>query len=142
MADYDLERFRQAQAEAYSGYATALEEVKRGKKTSHWIWYIFPQMKGLGHTSTSDYYGIVDLNEAKAYLADETLAARLREISQALLEHSDMHIHDIFGRDAKKVRSCMTLFDMVSPNDIFATVLETSFHGSKDKLTINKIQNA
>ncbi len=114
MEGYNLERFKQAQASGYSGYSAALEEIKEGKKTSHRIWYIFPQLKGLGRSSTSEYYGIENLEEAGAYLNDETLGTRLREITQVLLKHSELSIYDIFGADAKKVKSCMTLFDMVA----------------------------
>ncbi len=138
MADYNLERFKQAQASSYGGYDAALEEIKGGKKTSHWIWYIFPQLKGLGRSSTSEYYGIGSLEEAKAYLEDETLGPRLREISQALIEHANkLSAYDIFGRlDAKKVKSCMTLFDIVAPNDVFALVLDAFFEGERDKRTV------
>lgn len=74
MAEYNLERFIKAQDAAYSGYATALAEMKGGRKRSHWIWYVFPQIKGLGHSYNSEYYGISCLAEAKAYLADSILA--------------------------------------------------------------------
>ncbi len=140
MGGNNLERFKQAQEYAY---ATALAEIRGGKKTSHWIWYIFPQLKGLGRSYNSEYYGIENLEEAKAYLEDETLGTRLREISQALMEHTNKHsAYDIFGGlDAKKVKSCMTLFDMVSPNDVFASVLDAFFDGKRDGRTIGKIKD-
>ncbi len=142
MLKYNLERFKQAQASSYGGYATALEEIRNGRKTSHWIWYIFPQLKGLGRSSTSEHYGIENLEEAKAYLDDETLGTRLREISQALMEHANkLSAYDIFGDlDAKKVKSCMTLFDMVAPNDVFASVLDAFFDGKRDGRTEGKIE--
>ncbi len=143
MEDYNLERFKQAQASEYCGYATALKEIRNGRKESHWIWYIFPQLKGLGCSYNSNYYGIECLDEAKAYLNDETLGKRLREISQALLEHANqLSAYDIFGGlDAMKVKSCMTLFDLVAPNDVFASVLDTFFNGKRDGKTIGKIKN-
>ncbi len=143
MGGYNLERFKEAQASSYSGYAAALEEIRGGgRKTSHWIWYIFPQLKGLGRSYNSEYYGIENLEEAKAYLDDETLGKRLREISQALMEHANkLSAYDIFGGlDAKKVKSCMTLFDMVAPNDVFASVLDVFFNGKRDGRTIGGIK--
>ncbi len=142
MLKYNLERFKQAQASSYGSYATALEEIRNGRKTSHWIWYIFPQLKGLGRSSTSEHYGIENLEEAKAYLEDETLGMRLREISQALMEHANkLSAYDIFGGlDAKKVKSCMTLFDMVAPNDVFASVLDAFFDGKRDGRTEGEIE--
>ena len=94
MADYNLERFKKAQA---GEYALALEEIREGYKRSHWIWYIFPQLKGLGFSGMSDYYGIADLNEAKAYIADPILRAHLLEISNALLKHKGNSASEIFG---------------------------------------------
>ncbi len=140
MIEYNLERFKEAQA---SSYDVALAEIKGGRKTSHWIWYIFPQLKGLGRSYNSEIYGIESLEEAKAYLEDEMLGKRLREISQALMEHANkLSAYDIFGGlDAKKVKSCMTLFDMVAPNDVFASVLDAFFEGKTDKRTVGKIEN-
>ena len=92
--DHSLERFVDAQERMYD---IALAEVKNGKKLSHWIWYIFPQIKGLGESYNSRYYGIDDINEAKAYLRHPILGARLREITFALLQHKDKRAVEIFG---------------------------------------------
>ena len=117
----NISRFREA---SDWNYEFALKEIQNGQKRSHWIWFIFPQMRGLGFSHNSNYYGIVDLDEAKAYLEDSILGARLREITQALLAHNDKTAVEIFGSiDAMKVKSSMTLFDLVAPNDIFAQVL-------------------
>ena len=111
-----LERFVKAQKRDYQ---LALEEVRAGKKQSHWIWYIFPQMYGLGHSCYANLYGIRDKKEAEEYLKHKILGKRLREITMALLEHDACSAEDIFGNlDAMKVRSSMTLFDIVSPEDI------------------------
>ncbi len=108
---YDLQRFIDAQER---DYATALAEIKAGRKQSHWIWYIFPQLKGLGRSYHSNLYGIESRAEAEAYLAHPVLGARLREITDALLSHEDKSAVQIFGwLDAMKVRSSMTLFDAV-----------------------------
>ena len=134
---YNLARFHEAQAGTYE---TALAEIKDGCKRSHWMWYIFPQVEGLGRSSTSKYYGISCLDEARAYLDDEILGARLREICGELLKHSGKNIHGIFGGiDSAKLKSSMTLFDMVSPDDVFAKVLETFFQGKRDDLTIEHV---
>lgn len=137
MTTFDLERFIKAQDSTYSGYATALAEVKAGRKRSHWIWYVFPQIKGLGHSRNSEYYGISCLAEAKAYLADSTLGARLHEITQALLSIDGKTATDIFGgTDAMKVKSSMTLFDTAAPGGVFSTVLEKYYDGKRDALTL------
>lgn len=131
---YDLSRFHQAQERSY---AVALQEVKEGYKASHWMWYIFPQIKGLGRSDMALYYAITSLDEAKAYLTDEILGTRLREISEELLKHSDVSIQGILGGiDSMKLRSSMTLFDLVSPDDVFARVLDVFFEGKRDDLTI------
>ncbi len=133
----NLERFLQAQNAEYGNYESALREVKKGRKVSHWIWYIFPQLRTLGHSRRALYYGIADRKEAEAYLNHPILSARLREITTALLEHTGKHPESIFGSiDTIKVKSCMTLFDCVSPNDIFAEVLDTFYEGKRDKKSI------
>lgn len=88
--EYDLNRFKQAQEKSFSGYATALEEIKDGYKASHWIWYIFPQLKGLGHSYNANYYGLDGLEEAKAYYADAELRQRLDEITKVLLDRKSV----------------------------------------------------
>ena len=133
-ANYDLERFIEAQKYDYDG---ALREIKNGLKQGHWIWYIFPQIKGLGHSYNSEFYGISSKEEAKAYLEHPVLGSRLREITQALLDYNNKTADDIQGfPDVLKVRSCMTLFDLVSPNDIFNDVLYKYYEGQRCDKTI------
>lgn len=136
--EYNLQRFLTAQD---FNYSTALEEIRNGEKRSHWIWFIFPQLAVLGQSGNAKYYGISGLDEAKAYLAHPVLAERLRVITNALLQHKGRDAVDIFGGlDAMKVRSCMTLFDATSPNDIFSEVLDTFYDGNTDKQTLQYIQ--
>lgn len=131
---YDLERFIEAQE---MNYAQALREIKEGEKRGHWIWYIFPQIKGLGHSYNSEFYGISSKEEAKAYLEHPVLGKRLREITQALLDCNNRSADDILGfPDVLKVRSCMTLFDLVLPNDIFNDVLYKYYEGQRCDKTI------
>ena len=140
MANYDLQRFITAQEQSYDGYQQALSEIQQGRKTSHWIWYIFPQIKGLGHSNMSNYYGISCLEEAQEYLSNEVLSARLREISNALLSHKDKTSKEILGDvDSWKVRSCMTLFDAVCPDDIFREVLNQFYGGKRCQRTLGKL---
>ncbi|WP_193215984.1 DUF1810 domain-containing protein [Pseudoprevotella muciniphila] len=135
---YDLSRFVRIQA---SNYEQALKEVKDGLKRSHWIWYIFPQLKHLGHSWNSKFYGISGIEEAEAYLNHPVLGKRLREITNVLLMHKDLAAKDIFGGlDAMKVRSCMTLFNAASPNDIFEEVLAVFYDNTNDKRTINNLK--
>lgn len=135
-----LQKFIEAQDSARTGYATALQEIKQGRKTSHWIWYIFPQIQGLGHSYNARYYALKDIEEARAYLKNETLNHRLREITDALLSHKDKSAQSILvGIDAIKVRSCMTLFDAISPNDIFKQVIDTFYNGKLDSRTLSII---
>lgn len=130
MPEVNLNRFVVAQESPYFGYDVALKEIRAGKKSSHWIWYIFPQMRGLGRSHYAQFYGIVDVAEATAYLNHQVLGARLREISQALLEHRAMSAEQILGGiDACKVRSCMTLFNRLAPNEVFGQVLEAFYDG-------------
>ena len=132
--NYDLERFIEAQQ---LDYASALNEVNKGEKRGHWIWYIFPQIKGLGHSYNSEFYGISSKEEAKAYLGHPVLGVRLREITQALLDCDNLSADDIFGfPDVLKVRSCMTLFDLVAPDDIFNKVLYKYYEGQRCDKTI------
>ncbi len=132
----DLKRFEIAQQ---SDYFTALEEVKQGRKISHWIWYVFPQLRGLGYSEMSDYYGIEDLKEASLYLCDAVLSDRLKTICYALLDHDNLTAEEIFGGvDAKKVQSCMTLFNIVSPGNVFEQVL-IKFYDGKECETTKKL---
>ena len=130
---HSLERFVEAQELMYE---MALAEVKNGKKLSHWIWYIFPQLKGLGESYNSYFYGIDDIEEARAYLNHPILGARLREITEVFLQ-SDRSAKEIFGGlDAMKVRSCMTLFNEVADDDLFRKVLNRYYSGLADKKTL------
>ena len=131
----DLSRFVKAQEH---DYAQALREIRAGRKRSHWMWYIFPQIQGLGFSSTAQYYAIRDLNEAKAYLAHPVLGPRLKEITEALLELDGLSAHEIFGYpDDLKLRSCMTLFRMADLNcKVFEQVLEKYYDGEPDRRTV------
>ena len=131
--DHSLERFVVAQERMYP---RALEEVKNGRKVTHWIWYIFPQLKGLGHSNKSIYYGLDGIDEARAYLAHPILGARLREITTAVLQ-SYKSSDEIFGGiDTIKLRSCMTLFNEVAEDDLFGRVLLKCFEGKEDQMTM------
>lgn len=133
--NYNLNRFIEAQNRDYD---IALAEIRAGKKASHWMWYIFPQLKGLGRSSTSEYYGLSGIKEAQAYLSDPILKARLIEITDAVIAHKDKSAEEIFGGiDAKKLRSCMTLFSTAAPDiPVFDAVLEQFFNGTLDRNTL------
>ncbi len=137
---YDLSRFVKAQQ---YDYEQALREIQAGRKRSHWMWYIFPQIQGLGFSSTAQYYAIRDLQEAKAYLAHPVLGPRLREISSALLELEGLSAHEIFGfPDDLKLRSSMTLFRLADlEDDLFEQVLEKYYDGIPDSRTVDIVQN-
>ena len=130
-----LDRFLDAQR---GDYAAALAEVRRGRKNSHWMWYIFPQIAGLGQSSTARYYSIRDLEEAREYYAHPVLGQRLREISGALLELRGSDPVAVFGGiDSMKLKSSMTLFAMAAPDDpIFQQVLDKYYGGEQDALTL------
>ena len=134
-----IERFLDGQR---FGYETALAEMVKGRKSNHWIWYIFPQIKGLGHSPNAQFYGIRDLDEAREYLAHPVLGQRLREITNAVLTHKGEDIYEIMGSsiDALKFRSSMTLFDLVSPDDIFAEALDAFYSGQRDPRTIELVK--
>lgn len=129
-----LERFMNAQERVYE---VALNELKDGKKTSHWMWYIFPQLRGLGKSHRAFIYGIMNLSEAKEYLANPVLGGRLTECCRVILDHKDKTAEEIFGCvDDIKLRSCMTLFACISEEDsIFHKVLEKFFESERDSLT-------
>lgn len=127
---YDLERYTTAQEEHYK---TALEEIKEGKKKSHWMWFVFPQIQGLGYSKISKYFSIRSRGEAKAYLAHPTLGRRLEEISDALLDLKTNDPEEVFGEiDARKLQSSMTLFWVISKKDVFGDVLLKYFGGYLD----------
>ncbi|MFN5346073.1 MAG: DUF1810 domain-containing protein [Bacteroidota bacterium] len=135
----DLDRFIQRQE---SVYTNALNEIKSGYKSSHWIWYVFPQLKGLGKSELSNYYGIGNLNKAREYLAHPVLGPRLIEITTAFYNLENVSASSVLGRDDKKLKSCMTLFDLADGNskNIFRDVLNKYFNGELDELTLEKIQ--
>jgi uncharacterized protein (DUF1810 family) len=135
MKEYDLERFLNAQKDSYQ---TALAEIKNGRKRSHWMWYVFPQIAGLGFSSTSKFYAIKDIGEAESYLVHNVLGARLIEISNALLEIEGKTANQIFGSpDDAKLRSSMTLFGALrETNPVFQQVLDRYFGGAKDRRTL------
>lgn len=134
-----LERFVKAQEQTYS---RALAEIRSGVKRGHWMWFVFPQLKGLGISEMSRYYGIEDMDEAKAYLRHPVLSKRLLEISGALLELSGVTAEDVFvGIDALKLRSSMTLFHLADPEEsVFTDVLDRFFEGELDTKTIALIE--
>lgn len=131
-----LDRFKSAQEGAYE---QALAEIKEGKKTSHWIWFIFPQLQGLGTSNEAWYFGIQDREEALAYMADPLLSARLLEISEELLK-LEGPIEAIVGYpDNLKICSSMTLFALVSQKPVFRKVLDRFYGGRMDLLTEARI---
>ena len=131
---YDLERFIEAQRPIY---AAVLEELRRGRKSSHWMWFVFPQVAGLGHSSRAREFAITSLEEARAYLAHPVLGARLRECAEITLGIDGRTASEIFGAtDAMKLRSCMTLFHRAAPEEpLFVQVLDRYFGGGADALT-------
>ena len=138
--NYDLDRFIKAQDSEMYTYTDALNEIKGGHKQGHWIWYIFPQIKGLGHSYRSEFYGITSTEEAKVYLEDPILGKRLRDITQAFLDCNNPSAFNILGfPDVLKVQSCMTLFDIVSPNDIFSDVLDKYYEGKRCEKTVKRL---
>lgn len=138
--DYDLKRFRDAQDNG-NAYKNALKEVGNGLKEGHWMWYIFPQLRGLGRSSMATYYGIIGKDEAKAYLSDKVLGGRLREICNSLIQVRGKSAADIFGSvDAIKLRSSMTLFYLVSgKEEVFRKVLAKYFDGKPDQKTVDML---
>lgn len=120
-------------------YAIALAEIQAGRKQNHWIWYIFPQIAGLGRSETAQFYALKDVNEAKLFLEDAVLGSRLREITRALLALEELTIYAVMGTpDDMKVKSCMTLFAEIDtqPDAIFQQVLDKYYAGEKDLLTL------
>jgi uncharacterized protein (DUF1810 family) len=132
---FDLERFVSAQAAVYAG---ALAEIRSGRKRTHWIWFIFPQIEGLGYSSTSRHYAIRSLDEARAYLAHPVLGPRLAECAEAVLAVEGRTASEIFAYpDDLKLRSSMTLFELVAePGSVFTRVLDKYFQGRRDERTL------
>lgn len=136
MTQESLSRFRDAHQR---DYATALAEIRAGRKQTHWMWYIFPQLRGLGRSQTADYYGLESLDEAATFLRDPYLGGHLREISSALLALDTRDAYAVFGRpDCFKLCSCMTLFSLVDGADpVFRGVIDAFYHGQPDKKTLS-----
>lgn len=132
---FDLNRFVSAQDGVYD---RVLAELRGGRKRSHWIWYVFPQIDGLGHSSTTKHYSIKSLEEARRYLDHPVLGKRLRECSEAVLEIQGRSVSEIFGYpDDLKLQSSMTLFEKAAgPDSVFERVLEQYFGGERDRNTL------
>ena len=135
---YDLERFVLAQQGSYDA---ALQELRDGRKTGHWIWFIFPQGQGLGRSEMSRYYALESLDEARAYLAHPVLGPRLRECAAAMLSVPCRSAEQILGGiDAVKLRSSMTLFHRAAPDEpLFGRVLDRFYGGMEDELTVERL---
>ena len=140
MAEFDLERFVAAQAPVY---AQALAELRRGRKQSHWIWFVFPQIAGLGTSAMARHYAIGSIEEARAYLGHPLLGSRLRECTEAVLAHRGDRAEAIFGPiDAVKFRSSMTLFEAAAEEaGLFAKALDDFYQGSRDAATLDRIRS-
>jgi uncharacterized protein (DUF1810 family) len=136
---YNLNRFLQAQV---ANYDQALAELRNGRKRSHWIWFIFPQIEGLGSSSMAQYYAIQSLDEAEAYFHHPVLGARLQECAEALLSVEGRSAREILGSpDDLKVRSCATLFERVSPvGSVFQHLLEKYYGGARDEKTLQRLE--
>lgn len=132
-----LQRFHAAQAR---DQARAVAELRAGRKVSHWMWYIFPQLAALGHSPTAKHYGIRDLAEARAYLADPVLAANLRQAVEAMLENAGTPAEAVLGAvDAKKLRSCATLFRAAGGGEVFDRLLAEFHGGEPDPATLRAL---
>jgi uncharacterized protein (DUF1810 family) len=137
---YELERFVLAQDEGGT-YYRALAELRGGRKTSHWMWFVFPQIAGLGQTATSRHFAIRSLDEAQAYLAHPVLGPRILECAEVVAATPDRTAVEIFGSvDAQKLRSSMTLFGRAGPDAaVFTQVLERFFDGAADPETLKRL---
>jgi uncharacterized protein (DUF1810 family) len=139
--EFRLERFVSAQNGEYGSYPTALAEVRAGRKAGHWMWYVFPQVVGLGFSSMSQEYGISGLDEARAFLRHPVLGPRLIEITSAVVEAGGRTASGIFGYDDVKLRSSMTLFSLAAPEvPVFQRVLDTHFSGERDPATVARLR--
>ena len=132
---HNLQRFIDAQDGIFE---RAIEELRRGRKQSHWMWFIFPQLAGLGRSPTAQFFGLSSIDEARAYLAHAVLGVRLRESVEAIMPWSErLSAEDILGPiDALKLRSSLTLFDRVEPGALFRTGLDRFFAGAQDEHTL------
>ena len=136
-SEYNLERFIEAQK---TSFEIALSEIKMGRKKSHWMWYIFPQVQGLGFSETSKFYAIKNIDEARAFLDHPLLGERLLRICNELLNLQSNNAHNILGSpDDLKLQSSMTLFSSLNINPVFQKVLEKFFSGIEDDKTLEKI---
>lgn len=136
---FDLLRFVSAQAGLFD---QALAELRRGRKQSHWMWFVFPQIEGLGFSAMAQRYAITSLLEAQAYLAHPLLGARLRQAAEVTTSHADVSARAIFGSpDDLKFRSSMTLFRAASQEPVFTEALERFFDGAPDPLTLERIRD-
>ncbi|PUA27456.1 MAG: calpastatin [Cellvibrio sp. 79] len=137
--EFNLDRFLDAQEHSYG---TALTELRAGKKRSHWIWYIFPQLRGLGVSPTSHTYGVASLKETHAYLDHPVLGLRLREAIKLVLDQKNPNAEDVLGElDALKFKSCLTLFSLAAPSErIFSDALERFFSGERDIQTLKLLK--
>ena len=135
----NLDRFYPVHAQYFD---TALAEIRDGRKESHWMWYIFPQLRGLGYSHAAQYYGLTGLDEARRFSADPLLGENLRTITRALLEQPVRNAFSIFGdTDAMKLRSCMTLFELADPDcGLYTKVLEEFFGGNRDQKTMELLR--
>jgi uncharacterized protein (DUF1810 family) len=138
---FNLARFLAAQAR---NYAAALAELQAGEKRSHWMWYVFPQLRGLGHSHNAQFYGISSLDEARAYLADPLLGSRLRECVVALLNLGGSDAQRVLGEiDALKLFSSLTLFRLACPDEpVFAHALNRYFAGRIDPNTVSLLERS
>ncbi len=134
--DFHLERFVRAQ-EGPVSYASARDEIRAGRKMTHWIWYVFPQAAGLGRSETSRHFAISGIDEARAYLSHPLLGPRLREITELANQHASRGAGGIFLNDDVKFRSCVTLFSRAAPDDpVFRDALDLFFDGEPDERTL------
>jgi len=138
-APYDLTRFTRAQDQ---DYADVLAELRGGQKLTHWMWFIFPQIDGLGNSSTTKYYAIKSIDEARHYLSHPVLGPRLMECAETVLAIRGRSVSEIFGYpDDLKLRSSMTLFACVAgPDSVFDHVLDRYFHGERDGRTLQLLE--
>ena len=134
----DLRRFVEAQAQVYD---TALSELGAGRKQTHWMWFVFPQLKALGRSAMAQYYGLHDLTEAQSYWAHPVLGSRLKQCVLAVLEVPSKSAHEIFGSpDDLKFCSCLTLFELASTDECFAMALERFYEGRRDSMTQPRVE--